>query len=134
VLIGAVLVPGARTPHLVTREMVRTMKPRSVIMDVAIDQGGCVETSRPTTYQNPTYIEEGIIHYCVPNMTGVVSRTTTHAFINAAWPYLAEIAEKGLEAALAGNAALRRGLHMHAGAIIHPGLAASIVSDAGGEA
>ena len=134
VLVGAVLVPGARTPHLVTRQMVSTMKPRSVIMDVAIDQGGCVETSHPTTYQNPTYIEEGVIHYCVPNMTGVVSRTTTHAFINAAWPYLREVAEKGLAAALASNPALRRGVQMHQGAVTHPGLAASIVSDAGGEA
>jgi alanine dehydrogenase len=130
VLVGAVLVPGARTPHLVTREMVRTMKPRSVIMDVAIDQGGCVETSRPTTYQNPTYIEEGVIHYCVPNMTGVVSRTTTHAFLNAAWPYLGEIAEKGLDAALESNSTLRRGLHTHGGRITHPGLAASLGGDA----
>ena len=124
VLVGAVLVPGARTPHLVTREMVRTMKPRSVIMDVAIDQGGCVETSRPTTYQNPTYIEEGVIHYCVPNMTGVVARTTTHAFNNAAWPYIREDRREG-----AGGGArertgrLRRGLNMHDGEIVHPGLA-----------
>jgi alanine dehydrogenase len=131
VLVGAVLVPGARTPHLVTREMVRTMKPRSVIMDVAIDQGGCVETSRPTTYQNPTYIEEGVIHYCVPNMTGVVSRTTTHAFLNAAWPYLGEIAEKGIDAALLANAALRRGLHTHGGAVTHPGLASSLGDEPG---
>ena len=80
--------------------MVRSMKPRSVIMDISIDQGGCIETSRPTTYQNPTYIEEGVIHYCVPNMTGVVARTTTHAFNNAAWPYIREIAEKGVDQAL----------------------------------
>ena len=86
------------------------MKPRSVIMDISIDQGGCVETSHPTTYQNPTYIEEGVIHYCVPNMTGVVARTTTHAFNNAAWPTSMEIAEKGLEQALlATNRALRHG-------------------------
>ena len=95
VLVGAVLIPGARAPHVVTREMVRTMKPRSVIMDISIDQGGCVETSRPTTYQNPTYIEEDVIHYCVPNMTGVVARTTTHAFNNAAWPYIQQIARAG---------------------------------------
>jgi alanine dehydrogenase len=136
VLVGAVLVPGARTPHLVTREMVRTMKPRSVIMDIAIDQGGCVETSHPTTYQNPTYIEEGVIHYCVPNMTGVVSRTTTHAFLNAAWPYLGEIAETGLDAALLRNSALRRGLQIHSGQITHPGLAGSLGGDVvtGGDA
>ncbi len=126
VLIGAVLAPGARTPHLVTREMVCTMKPRSVIMDIAIDQGGCVETSHPTTYQNPTYIEEGVIHYCVPNMTGVVARTTTHAFNNAAWPYIVEIAEKGLAPALATNRALRHGLNTYDGKIVHPGLARSL--------
>ncbi|OQA46254.1 MAG: Alanine dehydrogenase [Chloroflexi bacterium ADurb.Bin325] len=126
VLVGAVLVPGARTPHIVTREMVRTMKPRSVIMDVSIDQGGCIETSRPTTYQNPTYIEEGVIHYCVPNMTGVVARTTTHAFNNAAWPYVLEIAQKGLAQALADNAALRHGLNIHNGEIVHPALRESL--------
>jgi len=130
VLVGAVLVPGARTPHLVTREMVQTMKPRSVIMDVSIDQGGCVETSRPTTYQNPTYIEEGVIHYCVPNMTGVVARTTTHAFNNAAWPYILEIAQKGLAQALADDAVLRHGLNVHNGEIVHPALRSSL----GGEA
>ncbi len=126
VLVGAVLIPGARAPHVVTREMVRTMKPRSVIMDVSIDQGGCVETSRPTTYQSPTYIEEGIIHYCVPNMTGVVARTTTHAFNNAAWPYILEIAQQGLERALSGDPALRQGLNIHNGAIVHPALRESL--------
>lgn len=126
VLVGAVLAPGARTPHLVTREMVCTMKPRSVIMDIAIDQGGCVETSRPTTYQNPTYIEEGVTHYCVPNMTGVVARTTTHAVNNAAWPYIMEIAEKGLAPALATNRALRHGLNTYDGKVVHQGLARSL--------
>jgi len=130
VLVGAVLIPGARTPHVVTREMVQTMKPRSVIMDVSIDQGGCVETSRPTTYQNPTYIEEGVTHYCVPNMTGVVARTTTHAFNNAAWPYILEIAQKGLAQALADDAVLRHGLNIHNGEIVHPALRGSL----GGEA
>jgi alanine dehydrogenase len=126
VLVGAVLIPGARAPHVVTREMVRSMKPRSVIIDVSIDQGGCIETSHPTTYQNPTYIEENIIHYCVPNMTGVVARTTTHAFNNAAWPYILEIADKGLEQALADNSALRHGLNIHAGEIVHPALRESL--------
>lgn len=126
VLVGAVLIPGARAPHVVTREMVRTMKPRSVIMDVSIDQGGCVETSRPTTYQSPTYIEEGIIHYCVPNMTGVVARTTTHAFNNAAWPYILKIAQKGLDMALISAPALRNGLNTHDGAIVHPALRESL--------
>ena len=126
VLVGAVLIPGARAPHVVTREMVRTMKPRSVIMDVSIDQGGCIETSRPTTYQSPTYIDEGVIHYCVPNMTGVIARTTTHAVNNAAWPYILEIAQKGLELALIGDPALRQGLNTHNGAIVHPALRESL--------
>ncbi len=126
VLVGAVLIPGARAPHVVTREMVRTMKPRSVIMDVSIDQGGCIETSRPTTYQSPTYIEEGVIHYCVPNMTGVVARTTTHAVNNASWPYILEIAQKGLELALIANPALRQGLNTHNGAVVHPALRESL--------
>jgi alanine dehydrogenase len=126
VLVGAILIPGARTPHIVTRDMVRGMRPRSVIIDVSIDQGGCVETSRPTTYQNPTYIEEGIIHYCVPNMTGVVARTTTHTLSNAAWPYIRRIAEVGLAGALEAEPALRRGLNIHEGAVVHPGLRESL--------
>ncbi len=100
VVVGAVLVPGQRTPLLVTREMVQSMKPRSVIMDISIDEGGCVETSRPTTHEHPIYIEEGILHYCVPNMPGAVARTATHAFVNSAMPYITEIAGNGLEAVL----------------------------------
>ena len=126
VLVGAVLIPGARTPHVVTREMVRTMKPRSVIMDISIDQGGCVETSHPTTYQNPTFIEEGVIHYCVPNMTGVIARTTTHAVNNAAWPYIQEIATRGLNQALTSDRALRHGLNTYDGKIVHPALRESL--------
>jgi alanine dehydrogenase len=126
VLVGSVLIPGSRAPLIVTREMVRTMKPRSVIIDVAIDQGGCVETSRPTSYQNPTYIEEGVIHYCVPNMTGVVARTATHAINNAAWPFIRLTAQLGLDGAVAEDAALRRGLNVYKGEIVHPGLRASV--------
>jgi alanine dehydrogenase len=100
VVVGAVLVPGQRAPILVTREMVQAMKPRSVIMDVSIDQGGCIETSRPTTHEHPVYIEEGILHYCVPNIPGAVARTATHAFVNSAMPFIKEIAENGLEAVL----------------------------------
>ena len=118
--------PGARAPHVVTREMVRTMRPRSLIMDISIDQGGCIETSRPTTYQNPTYIEEGVIHYCVPNMTGVVARTTTHAVNNATWPYIREITQKGLAQALADDAALQHGLNIYNGEIVHPALRESL--------
>lgn len=126
VVVGAVLVPGARAPIVVTREMVRSMKPRSVILDISIDQGGCVETSRPTTHHNPTFIEEGIIHYCVPNMTSVVARTATHALNNAAWPFIREIAQDGLEAAVAKTPALKRGVATHAGRVVNPTLAASL--------
>ena len=109
-VVGAILVPGERPPIVVTREMVRSMKPRSVIMDISIDEGGCVETSRPTTHEHPTYIEEGVIHYCVPNIPSVVARTSTYAFVNAAFPYVLEIANKGVEAAIPDNPALERGV------------------------
>jgi alanine dehydrogenase len=122
VVVGSVLIPGARAPIVVTREMVRSMKPRSVIMDISIDQGGCIETSRLTTYQNPTYIEEGVIHYCVPNITGVLARTTTHAFNNAAWPYIREIAQDGVALALRNDPSLRYGLNTYDGQIVHPAL------------
>lgn len=119
VLIGAVLVPGERTPIVVTRPMVQSMKPRSVIMDISIDEGGCIATSRPTTHDQPTYIEDGIIHYCVPNMAGVVARTSTHAYINAALPFLQEIADKGIEAAITENSAIEKGINTHNGQIVH---------------
>ncbi len=126
VLVGAVLVPGARAPHVVTRDMVRSMRPRSVIIDVSIDQGGCIETSHPTTYQNPTYIEEEVLHYCVPNMTGVVARTTTHAMLNAAWPYVLQIATEGLDSALTSNPALARGVAVRNGQVLHRNLVAAV--------
>lgn len=110
VLVGAVLVPGSRAPVLVSRDLVREMKPRSLIIDIAIDQGGCVETSRPTSHQSSTFIAENIIHYCVPNMAGVLGRTATHALNNAAWPYIQQLADLGTEAALAHNPALARGV------------------------
>ena len=125
VLLGAILVPGQRAPLIVTREQVRKMRPRSVILDLSVDQGGCVETTRPTTHGSPTYIEEGVIHYCVPNMTGVVGRTATHAISVAAWPFIREIANQGLEAALAADPALARGVNTMNGSIVHPGLAAA---------
>jgi alanine dehydrogenase len=117
VLVGAVLVPGARTPILVSREMVSTMRPRSIIIDLSIDQGGCVETSRPTTHSNSTYLEEGVIHYCVPNMTGVIGRTATHAMANATWPFIRQIADIGLERSLEDNPMLRQGIYTHRGQI-----------------
>jgi alanine dehydrogenase len=119
VLVGAVLVPGERTPIVINREMVKCMRPRSVIIDLSIDQGGCIETSRPTTHSNPTFIEEGVIHYCVPNMTGVLGRTATHAMNNASWPFIKIIAETGIEAALDWSPALQRGVYTYRGEIVH---------------
>lgn len=119
VVIGAVLVTGERTPILITREMMRAMKPRSVFIDVSIDQGGCAETSRPTMHDQPTYVEEGVIHYCVPNMPGVVARTATHAFVNAAMPYILEIANKGVADAIEQNEAISKAVNTHNGELVH---------------
>lgn len=110
VLVGAVLVPGRRAPLLVSRDMVRRMRPGSVILDFAIDQGGCVETSRPTTLRDQTYVEEHVIHHCVPNITAAVARTASHALTNAIQPYLLAVANHGLEDALNLHPALRPGL------------------------
>ncbi len=126
VVVGAVLKPGERAPIVITRELVRTMKPRSVLMDISIDQGGCVETSRPTTHRDPTFIEEQVIHYCVPNMTSVIARTATHAFNNAAWPFMLEIANKGLADALVALPALKRGVILHGGHVVNASLAAHL--------
>jgi len=117
VLVGAVLQPGERAPVIISREMVKRMKPRSLILDISIDQGGCVETSRPTTHRDPTFIEEGVIHYCVPNMTSVVARTATHALNNAAWPFMWEIARTGTAAAISSSRTLKRGVVLHDGHI-----------------
>jgi alanine dehydrogenase len=119
VLVGAVLTPGQRAPVLVTREMVRAMKPRSVIMDISIDQGGCVETSRPTTHDHPVFIEEGLLHYCVPNMPSAVARTATHAFVNAAMPYILEIANLGHTEAMKRNPAIENAVNTHQGELVH---------------
>ena len=122
-VVGAVLVPGAAAPKLVTREMVRQMKPGSVIVDIAIDQGGCSETSRPTTHADPTYVEEGVIHYCVTNMPGAVARTSTFALNNATLPFVLALADKGWRKALADDAHLRHGLNIHAGAVTYEAVA-----------
>jgi alanine dehydrogenase len=119
VVVGAVLVPGERAPIVVTRDMVRTMKPRSVVMDISIDEGGCVETSRPTTHDHPTFVEEGVIHYCVPNMPGVVARTSTNAFINSALPFILELTEKGIDLAIEQNPAIERAINTRHGKIVH---------------
>jgi alanine dehydrogenase len=117
-LIGAVLIPGAKAPHLVTREMLATMKPGSVIVDVAVDQGGCVETIRPTTHDEPIYLVDGIVHYGVANMPGAVPNTSTIALSNQTLPYAMELADKGLMA-LCDSPALRMGLNTHAGQLTY---------------
>jgi alanine dehydrogenase len=129
VVVGAVLISGARTPILITREMMRAMKPRSVFIDVSIDQGGCAETSRPTTHDQATYVEEGVIHYCVPNMPGVVARTATHAFVNAAMPYILEIANLGAAQAMMQNPAIQKAVNTHNGELVHLTLLSKGVHD-----
>lgn len=120
VVVGAVLVPGQRPPIVVTRDIVRAMKPRTILMDISIDEGGCIETSRPTTHDHPTFIEEGVIHYCVPNMPSVVARTSTHAFLNAAFPFILELANKGVDTAIAENPVLSSGVYTYKGELKHP--------------
>src|SRR5690349_13745503 len=122
-VIGAVLVPGAAAPKLVTRDMVKGMRPGSVMVDIAIDQGGCFETSRPTTHANPVYTESGVIHYCVTNMPGAVARTSTFALNNATLPFALALADKGWRKALTENPHLRAGLNVCAGKITHPAVA-----------
>ena len=119
VVVGAVLITGERTPILITREMMQAMKPRSVFIDVSIDQGGCSETSRPTTHDQATFVEEGVLHYCVPNMPGVVARTATHAFVNAAMPYIMEIANVGAAHAMLQNPAIEKAVNTHDGKLVH---------------
>ena len=114
-LIGTVLVPGAAAPKLISRAMLATMKQGAVIVDVCIDQGGCCETSRPTTHSNPIYIVDGIVHYCVTNMPGAVARTSTFALNNATLPFVLALADKGWKTALAQDPHLRAGLNIHAG-------------------
>jgi alanine dehydrogenase len=118
VVIGAVLVHGAKAPKLVSREMVASMKDGSVVVDVAIDQGGCVETARPTTHSDPTYIEEGVIHYCVANIPGAVARTSTLALTSVTLPYLIRIADEGIEGAAAGDPSLAKGLSTLDGSLV----------------
>jgi alanine dehydrogenase len=122
-LIGAVLIPGAKTPHLVLKDDLKKMPPRAVIIDVAIDQGGCVETSRPTTHSQPTYIVHDIVHYCVTNMPGAVGRTSTYALTNVTLPYVLQLARKGFDQAVADNPALKFGVNIHQGRITNPAVA-----------
>lgn len=124
-VVGAVLIPGAQAPRLVTRQMLKGMRPGSAIVDVSVDQGGCFETARPTTHEHPTYIEEGVVHYCVANIPGAYPRTSTFALTNATFPYVLQMADLGYEKALAENEALRKGLNVIGGKIVCSGVAES---------
>ncbi len=125
-LIGAILIEGARTPLLITRDMIKTMKPGAVIVDVSIDQGGCIETSRPTTHSKPTFMVDGVLHYCVTNMPGAVGGTSTYALTNASLPYVIEIADKGYERAARENPAIKYGLNIVKGKVVNKAVAEAL--------
>ncbi|GIT46144.1 MAG: hypothetical protein Ct9H300mP12_07290 [Acidimicrobiales bacterium] len=122
-VIGAVLVKGAKAPHLVTRDMLGRMRPGSVIVDVAVDQGGCFETTKATTHTDPTYVVDGIVHYCVANMPGAVSRTSTQALSNATLPFTLALADDGTNAALEADSHLMNGLNVCAGKVTNRAVA-----------
>ena len=122
-MIGAVLAPGAAAPKVVSREMIKLMPQGSVVVDVAIDQGGCFETSRPTSHDNPTYVEEGVIHYCVTNMTGAVPRTSTQGLSNATLPFVLALANKGWQQACRDDKHLLEGLNIHDGHVTYEAVA-----------
>ncbi len=125
-VIGAVLIPGAQAPKLVSRQMLRKMRPGSAVVDISVDQGGCFETTHPTTHENPTYVEEGIVHYCVANIPGIYPRTSTLALTNATFPHVLQIAEKGYLKALEENEALRKGLNLMEGRLVSQEVAESL--------
>jgi alanine dehydrogenase len=125
-IVGAVLLHGARAPHVIRREQLRLMKPGAVLVDVAIDQGGCFETSRPTTHREPTFEVEGITHYCVTNMPGAVPITATHALTNATLPYALALADEGLAGAVRRDPGLRMGVNVAAGRVTHPAVAEGV--------
>src|SRR5437879_9172112 len=122
-LIGAVLLPGAKAPKLITRQMLRKMKPGSVLVDISIDQGGCAETSRPTTHLDPVYVEEGVTHYCVANMPAAYSRTATQALTNVTYRYVALLADFGLECACKQQPSLMGGISRSVGRLTCPAVA-----------
>jgi alanine dehydrogenase len=128
-VIGAVLVAGAKTPKLVTRAMLSEMKPGAVLVDVAVDQGGCFETSRPTSHADPTFVVDGIVHYCVANMPGAVPRTSTYALNNVTLPHISAIAQHGWQEACRRNAHLANGLNVLAGKVTHPAVADALGYD-----
>ncbi|GAA0880346.1 alanine dehydrogenase [Algoriphagus jejuensis] len=122
-IVGAVLIPGAKAPHLITRDMLKDMKPGTVLVDVAVDQGGCIETCRPTTHENPTYIIDDVVHYCVANMPGAVPYTSTLALTNATLPYAIQLADKGWKKAAQDNADLVPGLNVINGEVVYEAVA-----------
>ena len=124
-MIGSVLIPGARAPHLVERDDLKLMKPGAVIIDVAIDQGGCVATSRPTTHAEPTYLVDDVVHYCVTNMPGAVGRTSTYALCNATLPYVLELAGRGVETAARESAAIKSAVNVFEGRLTNQAVAAA---------
>jgi len=128
-VIGAVLVVGARAPKLISNELVSRMKPGSVLVDISIDQGGCFETSRPTTHAEPTYVLDGVIHYAVTNMPGAVPRTSTFALTNATLPYVKALADHGWRTALSKDPGLAQGLNVHAGQLTHEAVASALGLD-----
>jgi alanine dehydrogenase len=122
-VIGAILVTGAKAPHLITRDMLKEMKAGSVLVDVAVDQGGCIETCKPTTHENPTFVIDGVVHYCVSNMPGAVPFTSTLALTNATLPYAIQLAEKGWEQACRQNLELKNGLNVVKGDVVYQAVA-----------
>ncbi|SDM12106.1 alanine dehydrogenase [Catalinimonas alkaloidigena] len=122
-IVGAVLIPGAKAPHLVTRDMLKDMKPGTVLVDVAVDQGGCIETCQPTTHENPTYVIDHVVHYCVANMPGAVPYTSTLALTNATLPYTLQLANKGWVRACQENEELKKGLNVVHGQVVYQGVA-----------
>ncbi|MEK6853989.1 MAG: alanine dehydrogenase, partial [Nanoarchaeota archaeon] len=128
-VVGSVAITGAAAPKLVTRDMIGKMRPGSVVVDVSIDQGGCFETSRPTTHFEPVYVEEGVIHYCVTNMPGAVPNTSTHALTNATLPYVLKIANAGLVAAAKKDLALAKGVNTYKGRLVNEAVAEALRMD-----
>jgi alanine dehydrogenase len=122
-VVGAVLIPGAKAPHLVTRDMLKLMRPGTVLVDVAVDQGGCIETCKPTTHADPTYIIDDIVHYCVANMPGAVPYTSTLALTNATFPYALQLANHGWKEASRNSDELKKGLNVIHGDIVYEGVA-----------
>ncbi len=132
VLVGAVLMPGQRAPIVVTRELIKRMRPRSVAIDFSIDQGGCIETSRPTTHRDPTFVAEGVIHYCVPNVLARVARTASHAIVNVSVPFLLDIGARGVPGAVQASEALARGVNVWQGKLVNAQVAQAIGVDVEG--